>query len=140
LIDQPPRDGRHSSIAWLNTASLAFDGAVKPLSLRTNCSDAARDFLVGRRRIKVEERLDVSAHGCRYLLFVIRSSLFPQAPASPFLFRFLLRAAGALREHGVAHHHFDVKQLAVVGPELAGDAIRRQRRPRLCSRSWSRDL
>src|SRR5262249_21078764 len=31
-----------SSTAWLNTTSFAFDGLAKPLSLRTNCSDAAR--------------------------------------------------------------------------------------------------
>src|SRR5262249_8018360 len=31
-----------SSIASLNASSLAFDGALNPLSLRTNCSDAAR--------------------------------------------------------------------------------------------------
>src|SRR5262249_30164639 len=31
-----------SSTAWLNAASLAFEGCVKPLSLRTNCSAEAR--------------------------------------------------------------------------------------------------
>src|SRR5437764_386139 len=31
-----------SSIARLNAASFAFDGALKPLSFRTNCSEAAR--------------------------------------------------------------------------------------------------
>src|SRR5262249_1875915 len=31
-----------SSIAWLKARSLAFDGALNPLSLRTNCSEAAR--------------------------------------------------------------------------------------------------
>ena len=30
-----------SSTARLNASSLAFDGLVKPLILRTNCSDAA---------------------------------------------------------------------------------------------------
>ena len=36
------RRRKTSSTARLNAASLAFDGAVKPDSLRTNCSDAAR--------------------------------------------------------------------------------------------------
>jgi hypothetical protein len=31
-----------SSTARLNASSLAFDGLVKPLIFRTNCSDAAR--------------------------------------------------------------------------------------------------
>jgi hypothetical protein len=31
-----------SSIAALNAASFAFDGALNPLSLRTNCIDAER--------------------------------------------------------------------------------------------------
>jgi hypothetical protein len=31
-----------SSTACSNAASLAFDGTLKPLSLRTNCSDASR--------------------------------------------------------------------------------------------------
>ena len=31
-----------SSTAWLNAASFAFDGRVKPESLRTNCSALAR--------------------------------------------------------------------------------------------------
>jgi hypothetical protein len=31
-----------SSIAWRKLASFAFDGLLKPVILRTNCSDAAR--------------------------------------------------------------------------------------------------
>lgn len=31
-----------SSTAWVNAASLTFDGVLKPLNLRTNCNDAAR--------------------------------------------------------------------------------------------------
>jgi hypothetical protein len=41
-IDQPPRGAGDPSIARLNASRLAFDGAVKPLIFRTNCTDAAR--------------------------------------------------------------------------------------------------
>ena len=43
-----------SSIAELNAASFAFEGALKPLSLRTNCSDAARisSWVAGGLKLK----------------------------------------------------------------------------------------
>jgi hypothetical protein len=43
-----------SSTARLNASSLAFDGFVKPLILRTNCSDAARTSpsLTGGAKLK----------------------------------------------------------------------------------------
>ncbi len=43
-----------SSTARLNVSSLAFDGLVKPLILRTNCSEAARtsDSVTGGSKLK----------------------------------------------------------------------------------------
>ena len=45
MVNEPTREraaAATSSTARLNASSLVFDGFVKPLILRTNCSDAAR--------------------------------------------------------------------------------------------------
>src|SRR6187402_955861 len=109
-----------SSMACMNTASLAFDGAVKPLNLRTNCNDAARtsSSVAGGSKLK------------RVLMFrhmALHLGNFRERETRAFLLGVLLGAAGALRQHDAVNHHFDVKQLVVVGTEFAGDPIRRQR-------------
>ncbi len=90
-----------SSTAARNAASLAFDGLVKPLTLRTNWSAAGLDLVLGHRRLEVEERLDVSAH-MRYLNSLLSGgrprARAARAPAPPRAPRQLARAMCRPRE------------------------------------------
>src|SRR3954462_9397842 len=75
-----------SSIARLNAASFAFDGAVKPLSFRTNCSDAARisSSVAGGSKLK-------------------RVLMFRHIGLSPWIFDIV----SGFRSHSAAAHLFD---------------------------------
>ena len=119
-----------SSIARLNAAWFAFDGAVKPLILRTNCIDAARTSSSVAGGSKLNSGLNVPAHRCDPDGLGLRrlgaSNRF-ERQLRALLLGFLLRAADALRDHLVADEHFDVKQLAMVGADFARHAVRRQR-------------
>ncbi len=52
-----------SSTARSNASRFAFEGLLKPESLRTNCSEAARISSSLAGGLEVVERLDVAAHG-----------------------------------------------------------------------------
>ena len=56
-----------SSTAARNAASLAFEGLVKPLILRTNCKRGRANLLVGDGGIEVEKHFDIPAHFDRNL-------------------------------------------------------------------------
>jgi hypothetical protein len=58
-----------SSTAARNAASFALDGLLKPLTFRTNCSDAARISSFRYGRIEIEEDLDFCTFSLpRYVL------------------------------------------------------------------------
>ena len=67
-----------SSTARSKMAAFAADGFCMPLTLRTYWSAEARISSLGRRRLEVVKRFDVSAHGVPPL-----SGWLPSAPAAP---------------------------------------------------------
>src|SRR5688572_21675764 len=124
-------------MARLNASWFAFDGAVKPLILRTNCTDAARtsSSVAGGSKLKsgrmflhitlILRACGLRATGLRTLSPGLRNRF--EAEFGCFLLGILLRAADAFGNLLVADEHFDVKHLAMVGADFARHPVRGQR-------------